>query len=360
MNKTYLSGRAAALSPEGHFIARSAFILLLWCCPALLAAEGNGVKVSNLSVSAGTVTFTVSWKSADMPTLWSDTVWVFVDYNDNGKMERLPVTGATASAGTVKKEPNNDKGVWVVGNARTAGAGGFSATVKLLTAVKDVAGICAYASNYPPVGKYISSETVKFTGTPPYDLTLNTGTDQAYGNYNLLSGQTLDAFTDKTGAPGIIHCLAPAPPTVVNATFCFGLPGQLQAASSGGATIVWYDAPTAGKVLYTGNILPLTPLYNSTTQYYAEAVSETNCPSVRRIAANYSVNHCVLNGYCPGFEAGSVGSGLVAEAACSTFDSGRIGLVSYQAACETFYPGQIGITAYPTACVSFDAGHIGK
>jgi hypothetical protein len=333
-------------------------LLMMLCLPMLLAAQQtNGVKVSGLAVDAGTVTFNVQWTNDHAPGfLWSDTVWVFVDYNQNGVMERLPVTDASVSAGTVTKTPSNDKGVWVVGDAREHTS--FSATVQLLTATANLAGVCAYASNYPPVGKYLSSETVKFMGTPPYDLTLNTGTAQAYGNYNLLPGQALDSFTDKTGAPGIIHCLQPAPPTVVDATFCFGLPGQLQAAVSGGATIMWYDAPTAGNLLFTGNVLPLTPLYNDAAQYYAQAVSEKNCPSTRT-AANYTVNYCVLNGYCPGFEAGSVGT-TPTPTACNTFDSGRIGLVSYQPACEVFYPGRIGVDDYPVACVSYDAGHIGK
>jgi uncharacterized protein (TIGR02145 family) len=196
-------------------------LLMMLCVPVLLAAQnGSGVAVSGLAVDAGTVTFNVSWDKNNP----SDTVWVFVDYNDAGVMKRLPLLpGATLTAtsaegmGEVVEESGNNKGVWVVGNAKTADAGSFSATVKLLTAVKGVGGACAYGSNYPPMGKYISSETVKFTGTPPYDLTLNTGTDQAYGNYNLLSGQTLDAFTDKTGAPGIIkYCTAPG--TTVNFT----------------------------------------------------------------------------------------------------------------------------------------------
>jgi hypothetical protein len=336
--------------------------LLLWLLGggcALFAQ--NGITLSGLVVTAGTATFNVSWKNTGMPDVWSDSVWVFVDYNNAGKMERLPLLpGATLTTtspgGKVIEETNNNKGVWVAGNARTNSS--FSATVKLLTAVSNVGSACVYGSNYPPVGEYISPETIKFTGTPPYDLTLNTGTDQAYGNYNLLSGQTLESFMDKTGAPGIIHCLPPGTPTVVNATFCFGLPGQLQAAASDNATIVWYDAPTAGNLLSTGNVLPLTPLYNNTAQYYAQAVSEDNCPSART-AANYTVNHCVLNGYCPGFEAGSVGT-VSTPAACSTYNSGRIGLVSYQVACEVFYPGRIGSIAYPIACVSYDAGWIGK
>jgi hypothetical protein len=134
----------------------------------------------------------------------------------------------------------------------------------------------------------------------------------------------------------------------------------LQAAASGNATIVWYDALTAGNLLYSGNVLPLTPLYNNTMQYYAEAVSEKNCPSVRK-AANYMVDRCVLNGFCPGFEVGNVGT-VPPPAACTSFDSGRIGTGNYEQelACEAFYPGQIGSAAYPVACVSYDAGWIGR
>jgi uncharacterized protein (TIGR02145 family) len=74
-----------------------------------------------------------------------------------------------------------------------------------------VAGACAYASNYPPVAEYnisVNNVSVSFTGTPPYDLVVNTGSGtasaQAYTTYNLFAGQTLASFTDKTGAPGII------------------------------------------------------------------------------------------------------------------------------------------------------------
>jgi uncharacterized protein (TIGR02145 family) len=188
-------------------------LLLILCCPALLAAQ-NGVTVSNLVVNAGTVTFNVSWNKNTMPVaLWSDTVWVFVDYNDNGTMKRLPVTSATVSAGTVTKIPGNDKGVWVVGNARNAGS--FSATVKLLLdAATNVAGACAYASNYPPVGKYTAASVIEFTGTPIYDIILKDGsgatsTWQSRGQFTVPASYTMQSFSDKTGAPGIVKCTAP-------------------------------------------------------------------------------------------------------------------------------------------------------
>jgi hypothetical protein len=129
-------------------------------------------------------------------------------------MERLPVTDATASAGTVTKIPNNDKGVWVAGNARSAGS--FSATVRLFTTVSSVGGACAYASNYPPVGEYISATEISFTGTPEYQVVLERVDKSTYtatvGKNKLLlipSGEAALSFTDKTGAPGR---LKPIPP----------------------------------------------------------------------------------------------------------------------------------------------------
>jgi uncharacterized protein (TIGR02145 family) len=156
-----------------------------------------------------------------MPTLWSDTVWIFVDYNNNGVMERLPLlSGATLTAtspgGKVVEEAGNNQGVWVMGNARSADV--FTATVQLFTTVKDVAGTCAYASNYPPVVEYTSATKISFTGTPPYELLLAKAgspgeTEQVEsGNKFLLPcDYTLTSFTDATGAPGTMdeYCTTP-------------------------------------------------------------------------------------------------------------------------------------------------------
>jgi uncharacterized protein (TIGR02145 family) len=194
-----------------------------------LAAQGNGVTVSGLAVNAGTVTFNVSWNkdNPDMPELWSDSVWVFVDYNNAGKMERLPLSaGATLTAtsapdmGKVKEEPDNNKGVWVIGNARTTGS--FSATVQLLTATADIAGACAYASNYPPVGEYTATDKITFTGAPPYDIIFNNGSSLSINNsdYDIPTGVTIASFTDKTGAPGIVTCMPPTTYTLSGSAVC--------------------------------------------------------------------------------------------------------------------------------------------
>jgi uncharacterized protein (TIGR02145 family) len=164
--------------------------------------------------------------AASLPSLWLDSMWVFVDYNKNGKMTRLELTGGSLTshsanpptlqsphAGTVLKITGNDKGVWVVGDARTNSP--FSATVQLFTDETNIAGACAYASGYPPVGQYVSDTEIAFTGTPMYELKLvhegrfTVETVEAGSAFLLPCGYCMSSFTDRTGAPGIINCLAP-------------------------------------------------------------------------------------------------------------------------------------------------------
>jgi hypothetical protein len=208
---------------------RTNFFRTAYCLLLLLTGTGgalsaqNGVTISALAVTAGaptTVTFNVGWSKQAMQdlnlTLWRDSVWVFVDYNNAGTITRLPLSGATLTAtsapgvGEVVVESGNNQGVWVVGNAKTAGAGSFSATVQLLTATATATGICVYASNYPPVGRYTSASEIAFTGTPPYDLLLDCGgnpyTPSVGTPYTLTAGCSLTSFTDATGAPGLFLC----------------------------------------------------------------------------------------------------------------------------------------------------------
>jgi hypothetical protein len=94
----------------------------------------------------------------------------------------------------------------VVGNARDAGT--FSTTVKLYyTAPLDVAGACAYASNYPPVGRYVSAEDIVFTGTSPSAVVVEDAegyprTLQSGSTFMVPAGRVVTSFSDKTGAPG--------------------------------------------------------------------------------------------------------------------------------------------------------------
>jgi hypothetical protein len=261
------------------------------------ATAQNGVTVSNLAVHAGTVTFNVSWKSTGMPALWSDSVWVFVDYNKAGRMERLPVTSATATAGAVEKISGNDTGVRLIGNARSAGS--FSATVQVLTSQLDVAGACAYASNHPPVGEYIDASHISFTGTSMYKIVLKktdgggTLVDLSDGSYTLRPGYIVQSFTDATGAPGVMKCIIPDNPTGTSNSRCGAGEITISALSASTNTVIdWYDAATDGTVLSGGSATDtFTPSIISSTTYYAQARDKLNkCVSVSRTPVVATVN----------------------------------------------------------------------
>ena len=252
-------------------------LLLLFLCPAVGMAQ-NGVSISNLVVDAGTVTFNVSWDKNNVPAIWSDTVWVLVDYNTVGTMTRLPLSpGATLTATSapgvakVMEVPGNNKGVWVVGNARSAG--NFSATVKLLTATADVGAACAYASNYPPVGEYTSVTDITFRGTRPYDVVLKHTdgstmvTQVAGGSFTIPAGYTVESFTDKTGAPGFIVCM----PMSGNINFV-AAPNPVQTGRPATFTLnAEPTAPPGSAITYNWSAQGFTPATHTGTTFSAIA-----------------------------------------------------------------------------------------
>jgi uncharacterized protein (TIGR02145 family) len=279
-------------------------LLLMMCCPMILSAQ-NGVTVSNLDVRAGTVTFNVSWND-EYPEdfLWSDSVWVFVDYNNAGKMERLPLSGATliapswSAASIIVGEDGNYSGAWVIGNAKTAAAGSFSTKVQLLTETADLSGVCAYASNYPPVGEYIDATYISFTGTLPYDLVLASVENSARtysindSYYTLHGGDTLKSFRDKTGAPGKMKCIVPDNPTGISNSHCGEGEVTISAASTSTVAVIdWYDMSVGGTPLLRGSNNYTTPSIGTSTTYYAQARDTiTHCVSASRTLVAAIIN----------------------------------------------------------------------
>jgi hypothetical protein len=176
----------------------------------------NGITISNYSARMGagenpdTLKFDVYWEPLQNK-LWSDTVWVFVDYNDAGTMTRLPlitcgatITGSSApNVARVDTVAGNNNGVWVVGCARDSGS--FSATVQLLADTVYLTGLCIYASNYPPRAEYTPTALL-LHGTPPFMLTYSNGTTEntvlAEIPVNYATANTLIGITDRSGAPG--------------------------------------------------------------------------------------------------------------------------------------------------------------
>jgi hypothetical protein len=70
---------------------------------------------------------------------------------------------------------------------------------------------------------------------------------------------------------------APAAPTAMNDTICKNTSATLTAAGTG--TILWYDVPSGGSSIGTGSTFS-TPLLDTTTTYYVEAVAGA-CTSTR-------------------------------------------------------------------------------
>jgi hypothetical protein len=265
----------------------------------LLSAQ-NTIDVSGLTVEAGTVTFNVKWSDPGAPNLWSDTVWVFVDYNKNGKMERLLLTGGTLTAhsGTGEFIPENTMGAWVAGDARTNSP--FSATVQLFTGETTVAGACAYASSYPPVGQYVSESEIIFSGTPMYEITLvhedgvTFETIESGSTFLLPCSYTVSSFTDATGAPGITKCLAPANLTLTASpeTICAGATVTLTASATGAAS---YSID--GSEWKVSPVFEVTPASNESYTLYAK--TEEGCVTSVADAAVVMVNQPGAEGEAP-------------------------------------------------------------
>jgi hypothetical protein len=228
-------------------------------------------------------------------------------------MERLLLTGGTLTAhsantvtpsplspyaGTVIKIADNDKGVWVVGDARTNAAGNFSfsATVQLYTDETNIAGACAYASSYPPVSNWLDDTKITFNGTPMYIITLTPsggGADEiveAGSTFLLPCSYTMSSFTDATGAPGIINC---KPPTGLSltanpATICKDESTTLTASAGGAASYSingndWYPSPA----------FKVTPGSNASYTLYAK--TEEGCVAAVADAAMVTVNPLPTN-----------------------------------------------------------------
>ncbi|MDR3184744.1 MAG: PKD domain-containing protein [Prevotellaceae bacterium] len=222
------------------------------CLLLLLTATGlfaqNGITLSKFGARAGqsgspaTLTIDIRWTPpADPKKVWSDTVWLFVDYNKSGTMTRLPLNTSAAtlrnpswSGAKVIEVAGNPNGVWVVGNARKSVSpqSAFSATVQLPTATgtANFPGACVYAINYPPLGRYTAADSIKFTGTPPFMLQFSPSGSatlsraQAAGTYKIPDGKTIASFTDASLAPGAFGCKPPVIQTLkASATsYCTG------------------------------------------------------------------------------------------------------------------------------------------
>jgi hypothetical protein len=243
-----------------------------------VALSAQNVSVSGFAVTAGspaTLTFKVEWT----PT-GKDSVWVFADYNTAGTMKRLPLTAATASAGTVYRPGNSDQGAWVVA---PGGGGAFNATVTLFSNTPTGnAGMCAYAINHPPVGQFKAFDTISFTGTPPFEVTFADGggtasvPTEAAKSYPF-TGKTIAAFTDATQAPGVTRCKTPNTYTLTAsaASYCqgAGVTFALSGTERGAVYLLYKGMEPAATLTGAGSAASFTGLIGKGTGVYSAQVA---------------------------------------------------------------------------------------
>jgi hypothetical protein len=311
-----------------RFLGKLGMTVLLLSPVVLLSAQ-PGVTITGLAVETGTVTLDVRWEPLAPPAVWSDTVWVFVDYNDNGTMKRLPLTGATltnpSAAATATVPLPNNKGAWVAGNARSAGS--FSTKVKLYyDSQTAVVGACVYASNYPPVGEYTASNVIAFTGTPNYKIKLKeTGSGTisdalSEGLYTIPAGYIVQSFTDKTGAPGIMKCIP------MTGGLNFSAPGAVSKGQQASFSVAESPSvPDALAVTYLWSAPDFNPISGTGASFSTAAPAEAGTYPVTLTAqsegyCDLPVTKDVSVVDCP--LAGRLGVG----APCAGNSGGRIGI----------------------------------
>jgi hypothetical protein len=186
-------------------------------------------------------------------------------------------------------------GAWVAGDARTNSP--FSATVQLYSGETTVAGACAYASSYPPVGQYVSESEIVFSGTPWYELKLlhedgyTVETIESGSTFLLPCSYTVSSFTDATGAPGIIKCLAPANLMFATpyTTICAGATVTLTASATGAAS---YSID--GSEWKVSPVFEVAPASNESYTLYAKTAE--GCVTSVADAAVVTVYPAVLPG----------------------------------------------------------------
>ncbi len=271
----------------------------------LLAGAANSlaaqeVSVTNLQVASNNeITFNVSW--GNRAGVWSDTVWVFVDYfnMDKQQMWRLPVANVQSSAGAAYLAPSNNAGFYIKGNARSAGNFSTAVTLTPVAGVVTTGSIrpCVYVTDYPPTGEYNlsgSSVTATLTGTAPYSVQYNDGSSATLtsSSVSITNGNGISTLVDATGNEGTIDCGA-ALPTVTGSTGtprCGAGTVTIYATPSTGAVIDWYATATGGASLTTSNAYT-TPNIGGSTTYYAQARhTTTGCVSTSRMPVVATVN----------------------------------------------------------------------
>ncbi|NCD72142.1 gliding motility-associated C-terminal domain-containing protein [Mucilaginibacter agri] len=156
--------------------------------------------------------------------------------------------------------------------------------------------ITATASNNATIKWYTAATGGNLVATGP---TFTTPVLTATTTYYAEATRTADGCVQAVRTPTTVTVNpVPVAPVVAtnNVTICAGSTATFNAQAVTGVTVNWYDAPTAGNLVGTGNSFT-SPALTTTTSYYAEAVSTTgSCPSTApRTQVTATVNNAIAN-----------------------------------------------------------------
>lgn len=166
------------------------------------------------------------------------------------------------------------------------------------------------ASTSPPPSGTYEWYTTAVGGAPvATGLTYQTPVLNANTTYYVLLNNG-GCSSDRSKVDVIINP-PPAAPSVSGAIICNGSSTTLTATGPGG-TYNWYDVPTGGTSLYTGNTFT-TPILTTTTKYYVETTI-SGCTSARKtvtVTVNAAINppNAANTSTCSGSSATLVASG---------------------------------------------------
>jgi hypothetical protein len=152
------------------------------------------------------------------------------------------------------------------------------------------------------VGLYTSDTDLSFTGTAPYIVTLKNegGITQPpikvnNNNYTLPSGATLYAFTDATGAPGMLGCIPSSTYTLLaSATaYCTGstVTFALSNTTSGRTYWLYKGTDPVNTLTGTGGAATFTGAFAGAGVYTAQVIAENGyCAAEMNGTHNVSEN----------------------------------------------------------------------
>ena len=106
--------------------------------------------------------------------------------------------------------------------------------------------------------------------------------------YTVTGTDTLTGCIDKATATIVVNTVPSTPVVAAPDSICAGNQATLTATAPGG-TYKWYDVPTGGSPIYTGDSY-VTPVLNDTKTYYVEVESSSSCTSTSRKAVKVNVN----------------------------------------------------------------------